>query len=49
MSVRLEDTKGKLLPQWSPPLVGGMTQWVKRLDAVDVSAAMEPAAGGRDD
>ena len=37
------------VPQWSPPLVGGMTVQVYwRLPAA-YQAAMEPAAGGRDD
>ena len=36
-------------PQWSPPLVGGMTRRDGEDAIRDREAAMEPAAGGRDD
>ena len=37
------------VPQWSPPLVGGMTRHSLFFFSVSDLAAMEPAAGGRDD
>src|SRR6266487_4158873 len=36
-------------PQWSPPLMGGMTRALRPDQVGHVRAAMEPAADGRDD
>ncbi len=37
------------LPQWSPPVMGGMTRTQAVIRYVKVAAAMEPARNGRDD
>src|SRR5579875_3032072 len=37
------------VPQWSPPVMGGMTAPVRQRDPVRQVAAMEPARNGRDD
>ena len=39
----------EMAPQWSPPLVGGMTPHREHFLVLVPRAAMEPAAGGRDD
>src|SRR5579875_2272181 len=36
-------------PQWSPPVMGGMTRAAPSRRYVRVAAAMEPARNGRDD